>query len=105
NVHGHVPLPPYIEREDTPGDAVEYQTIYAHAPGAVAAPTAGLHFTDLMLETLRAKGIEIVKITLHVGIGTFLPVRSEDPEKHVLKPERFEVSEEAAACLNAARRE
>src|SRR5436190_1513215 len=73
DVHGHVPLPPYIEREDTPGDAVEYQTIYANAPGAVAAPTAGLHFTDSMIETLQAKGSEIVKITLHVGIGTFLP--------------------------------
>jgi S-adenosylmethionine:tRNA ribosyltransferase-isomerase len=105
DVHGHMPLPPYIERDDTPGDAVEYQTIYANAPGAVAAPTAGLHFTELMLDTLRAKGVEIVKITLHVGIGTFLPVRSEDPEKHVLKPERFEVPEWAASRLNAAREE
>ena len=100
--HGHIPLPPYIEREDTPSDAIEYQTIYANAPGAVAAPTAGLHFTDSMFEKLRTKGVEIVKITLHVGIGTFIPVRAEDPREHVLKPERFEMTEEAASRLNAA---
>ena len=101
--HGQVPIPPYIERENTPADAVEYQTVYANAPGAVAAPTAGLHFTDSMLESLRSKGIEIVKVTLHVGIGTFLPVRTEDPAHHVLKPERFQITAEAASRLNAAR--
>jgi S-adenosylmethionine:tRNA ribosyltransferase-isomerase len=100
---GHVPLPPYIEREDNAADAVEYQTVYADAPGAVAAPTAGLHFTDAMFDRLRTAGIEIVKITLHVGIGTFIPVRTENPEKHILKPERFEVTEDAASRLNAAR--
>jgi S-adenosylmethionine:tRNA ribosyltransferase-isomerase len=100
--HGHIPLPPYMERDDTPSDAVEYQTIYADAPGAVAAPTAGLHFTDSTFEQLRAKGIEIVKITLHVGIGTFQPVRAGNPAEHVLKPERFEMKEQAAARLNAA---
>ena len=103
--HGHVPLPPYIERPDSASDALEYQTVYASVPGAVAAPTAGLHFTDEMFERLRARGIEIVKLTLHVGVGTFIPVRSEDPREHVLKPERFTLSEESAARLNAARAE
>jgi len=102
--HGRIPLPPYMEREDTSSDAVEYQTIYANAPGAVAAPTAGLHFTDAMFDQLRARGIEIVKITLHVGIGTFLPVRTDNPAEHILKPERFEMTEDAATRLNAARR-
>jgi S-adenosylmethionine:tRNA ribosyltransferase-isomerase len=102
--HGRIPLPPYMEREDTSADAVEYQTIYANAPGAVAAPTAGLHFTDAMFSQLRARGIEIVKITLHVGIGTFLPVRTDNPAEHILKPERFEMTEDAATRLNAARR-
>jgi S-adenosylmethionine:tRNA ribosyltransferase-isomerase len=101
--HGHIPLPPYVNREDTPSDAIEYQTIYANVPGAVAAPTAGLHFTEWMFEALRRKGIEIVMITLHVGIGTFLPVRTQDPAQHALKPERFRISEEAASQLNAAR--
>ncbi len=101
--HGHVPLPPYIDREDTAADAVDYQTVYASAPGAVAAPTAGLHFTESTLEALQSRGVEILKITLHVGIGTFIPVRTEDPAKHALKPERFEVTERTASRLNAAR--
>jgi S-adenosylmethionine:tRNA ribosyltransferase-isomerase len=101
--HGQVPLPPYIERDSTSSDALEYQTIYASASGAVAAPTAGLHFTAKMLEMLAGRGIEIVKLTLHVGVGTFIPVRSDDPREHFLKPERFELNEEAAARLNAAR--
>lgn len=101
--HGHIPLPPYIERVDTPADALEYQTVYAAAAGAVAAPTAGLHFSDSMLATIQRSGIEILKVTLHVGIGTFIPVRAEDPRAHVLKPERFEITDEAAARLNAAR--
>jgi S-adenosylmethionine:tRNA ribosyltransferase-isomerase len=103
--HGHVPLPPYIEREDTAADAHEYQTIYAREPGAVAAPTAGLHFTESMFERLRGRGIEILKITLHVGIGTFMPVRAENPAEHVLKPERFEIGLETASRLNLARAE
>jgi S-adenosylmethionine:tRNA ribosyltransferase-isomerase len=102
--HGRIPLPPYMEREGTSSDDVEYQTIYASAPGAVAAPTAGLHFTDSMFGQLRARGIEIVRITLHVGIGTFLPVRTDNPAEHILKPERFEMTEDAATRLNAARR-
>ena len=101
--HGHVPLPPYIDREDTAADAVDYQTVYASVPGAVAAPTAGLHFTESTLDLLQSRGVEILKITLHVGIGTFIPVRTEDPAKHALKPERFEVTERTASRLNAAR--
>ncbi|HEY2384164.1 MAG TPA: tRNA preQ1(34) S-adenosylmethionine ribosyltransferase-isomerase QueA [Terriglobia bacterium] len=104
--HGHIPLPPYMERAlymDTPADAAEYQTIYANVPGAVAAPTAGLHFTNEMFDELKARGIEVVKLTLHVGVGTFIPVRASDPREHVLKPERFELSAESAARLNAAR--
>jgi S-adenosylmethionine:tRNA ribosyltransferase-isomerase len=103
--HGHIPLPPYIDREDTTADAVEYQTVYAASSGAIAAPTAGLHFTESMFEALRGKGIEIVNITLHVGIGTFIPVRTDDPSQHVLKPERFHISAGSAARLNAARSE
>jgi S-adenosylmethionine:tRNA ribosyltransferase-isomerase len=101
--HGHMPLPPYIERDDNSSDAVEYQTVYANTSGAVAAPTAGLHFTHEMFEKLAARGIEIVKLTLHVGVGTFIPVRTDDPREHVLKPERFELSGKSAARLNAAR--
>ena len=103
--HGHVPLPPYLEREDTAADAEEYQTIYANAPGAIAAPTAGLHFTESMFDRIRARGIEILRITLHVGIGTFVPVRSENPADHVLKPERYDMTAETALRLTAARGE
>jgi S-adenosylmethionine:tRNA ribosyltransferase-isomerase len=101
--HGRIPLPPYIDREDTANDAIDYQTVFASVAGAVAAPTAGLHFTNEIFESLRAKGVEVVKLTLHVGIGTFIPVRTEDPTRHVLKPERFHISEDAAARLNIAR--
>lgn len=100
---GHVPLPPYINRPDSDADAQEYQTIYASATGAIAAPTAGLHFTEAMLGALQGRGIEILRITLHVGVGTFLPVRGQDPREHVLKPERFQISEDAARRLNVAR--
>jgi S-adenosylmethionine:tRNA ribosyltransferase-isomerase len=105
SVHGQVPLPPYIERDPGPLDAADYQTIYAAVSGAVAAPTAGLHFTDKVFDALRQKGIEIVAITLHVGVGTFIPVRTDNPAEHVLKPERFHMSAEAARRLNAARLE
>jgi S-adenosylmethionine:tRNA ribosyltransferase-isomerase len=103
--HGHVPLPPYLERDDTSMDAIEYQTIFANTPGAVAAPTAGLHFTEEVFQALRTRKIETVMVTLHVGVGTFLPVRTDDPRDHVLKPERYELSAEAAVRLNAARDE
>jgi S-adenosylmethionine:tRNA ribosyltransferase-isomerase len=101
--YGHLPLPPYMQREDTPADTIDYQTIFASAPGAVAAPTAGLHFSEAVLEELRARSVEILKLTLHVGIGTFVPVRTEDPHKHILKSERFRMSADTASRLNAAR--
>ena len=102
--HGRIPLPPYINRMDNAADAVDYQTVYSSAAGAVAAPTAGLHFTQSMLDRIASMGVEILKITLHVGIGTFLPVRTDDPRQHVLRPERFEMTRGTADRLNIARR-
>jgi S-adenosylmethionine:tRNA ribosyltransferase-isomerase len=99
---GHVPLPPYINRSEAARDEKNYQTVFAAQPGAVAAPTAGLHFTESVLESIRARGVEVLYITLHVGIGTFLPVRSEKPEEHVLRAERFEVSAHTAERLQQA---
>lgn len=93
---GHMPLPPYIEREDTAADRERYQTVYARHPGAVAAPTAGLHFDEQTLGQLDARGIERAEVTLHVGAGTFQPVRCEDIENHRMHAERLEVS--AAVC-------
>jgi len=104
-LYGQIPLPPYIDRAPTEADASSYQTVFAHHPGAVAAPTAGLHFTPEILNTLRAQDIQIATITLHVGIGTFVPVRTERPEEHVLHPERFEVSRETATVLQTAAKE
>ncbi len=102
---GHIPLPPYIRRTDEVGDRTRYQTVYATQPGAVAAPTAGLHFTQEMLDRLRAAGIEMAKLTLHVGAGTFQPVRAEEIEEHVMHPEWFEIGAEAAQAVNQARTE
>jgi S-adenosylmethionine:tRNA ribosyltransferase-isomerase len=102
---GHVPLPPYIKREDTTGDRERYQTIYARERGSVAAPTAGLHFTPEILETLTRRGIARTAITLHVGYGTFQPVRVDQVEAHTLDRERFSISEAAADAINRARRE
>ncbi len=104
---GKVPLPPYIRREGTESvdiDRERYQTVYARVPGAVAAPTAGLHFTDELLEKLRKKGIEICRITLHVGYGTFQPVRVDDIREHHLRPERYSIGVESAARISAAKR-
>lgn len=100
---GHVPLPPYIRRPDETEDRERYQTIFAKQPVAVAAPTAGLHFTPEILEQLRQKGIEIVEITLEVGLGTFQPIRSENLENYVMHNEAYEISEEAAAAIASAR--
>jgi len=99
---GHVPLPPYIRRADGPEDRETYQTIYAKVRGAVAAPTAGFHFTEGIIEALRQRGIESCEITLHVGLGTFQPVRVERVEDHKMEAERYEISEATAAALNAA---
>lgn len=104
-LHGHVPLPPYIRREDDSFDSERYQTVYARTIGSVAAPTAGLHFTEEILASLKAAGIETAYITLHVGLGTFLPVRSEDVEGHVMHEEEYTVSDAAARAINGARAE
>jgi S-adenosylmethionine:tRNA ribosyltransferase-isomerase len=101
---GEVPLPPYIRRSHAdPSDAERYQTIYAHEPGSVAAPTAGLHFTDEVFASLDAAGIKRATLTLHVGYGTFSPIRAERVEDHTLEPEPFDLSPETADTLNAAR--
>ena len=99
---GHVPLPPYISRQDEPGDRERYQTVYARERGSVAAPTAGLHFTTEILERVKAKGIETAELTLHVGLGTFQPVRVNKVEEHKLHSERFTISEQAAEQINRA---
>jgi S-adenosylmethionine:tRNA ribosyltransferase-isomerase len=99
---GHVPLPPYIKRADTPEDRQRYQTIFAASRGSVAAPTAGLHFDEALLDGLSEAGVERATITLHVGYGTFKPVRVEQVEQHVVDPEPYEISAEAAARINAA---
>ena len=100
---GHIPLPPYIAREDRPADRDRYQTVYATARGSVAAPTAGLHFTPEVLQSIRARGIEIAEITLHVGLGTFQPVRVEKVEEHKLHRESYEISQSAAGAINKAK--
>ncbi|HEY8180783.1 MAG TPA: tRNA preQ1(34) S-adenosylmethionine ribosyltransferase-isomerase QueA [Thermoanaerobaculia bacterium] len=100
---GVAPLPPYIARRSTSDDRESYQTIYARERGAIAAPTAGLHFTSEILESVAARGIEIVRITLHVGIGTFEPVKVDDIREHVMHCERYEITEEASSKLKAAR--
>jgi S-adenosylmethionine:tRNA ribosyltransferase-isomerase len=101
--NGTVPLPPYITRPADAGDAARYQTVYADKPGAVAAPTAGLHFDQATLDALAGKGVKIAKITLHVGAGTFQPVRTENVEDHRMHRERYSVSREAVTTIEAAR--
>ena len=101
---GHIPLPPYIKREDEPADRERYQTVFAKQGSAVAAPTAGLHFTPAILERLRAQGIEIAEITLDVGLGTFEPVRTERLEDHKIHAEAYEISEATASAIERARR-
>jgi S-adenosylmethionine:tRNA ribosyltransferase-isomerase len=106
---GRAPLPPYIKRKksadpDQSADRERYQTVYAKPAGSIAAPTAGLHFTEKVLAALRSGGVQIASVTLHVGIGTFLPIEAENVEDHVMQKEYFEISEEAARIINAARR-
>ena len=105
--HGLPPLPPYIARHAKPGpeDAERYQTVFAQVPGSVAAPTAGLHFSDDLLERLRLRGVEVHRVTLHVGPGTFRPIKSARVEEHVVAAERAIVPEATARAVNAARRE
>ena len=102
---GHIPLPPYIKRDDRASDRERYQTVYARHRGAVAAPTAGLHFTPALLDELSAAGIERTEVTLHVGYGTFKPVRVERVEDHVVDAEHYVVPSDAAAALTRARRD
>jgi S-adenosylmethionine:tRNA ribosyltransferase-isomerase len=101
---GHVPLPPYIQRPDTAQDRARYQTVFARERGSVAAPTAGLHFTPEILEQCRAAGAGVARITLHVGLGTFQPVRTAVVEQHRLHPESFRIPEQEAVKMRAARR-
>ncbi|HEU4454557.1 MAG TPA: tRNA preQ1(34) S-adenosylmethionine ribosyltransferase-isomerase QueA, partial [Longimicrobium sp.] len=100
---GEVPLPPYVERAATAEDRERYQTVYARERGSVAAPTAGLHFTPGLLSKLGEKGVRIVRLVLHVGVGTFRPVEVEDPTQHPMHSERYHVPAEAADAINAVR--
>ncbi|MCS7090369.1 MAG: tRNA preQ1(34) S-adenosylmethionine ribosyltransferase-isomerase QueA [Verrucomicrobiota bacterium] len=105
---GLVPLPPYIERSDGAEDSLDrerYQTVYARVPGSAAAPTAGLHFTPELLQTLRAQGVETCFVTLHVGLGTFAPIRVSSVEDHVMHEERFDLPESTAQAIERARAE
>ena len=99
---GHVPLPPYIDREDESADRERYQTVFASRPGAVAAPTAGLHFTPEILSAIRARGVEVCELTLDVGLGTFQPIHSETLEGHTMHTESYEIAEPAAQQIQAA---
>jgi S-adenosylmethionine:tRNA ribosyltransferase-isomerase len=105
---GRAPLPPYIKRKKAQnrslGDLERYQTVYANKPGSVAAPTAGLHFTDDVLEEMKQRGVKIAAVTLHVGYGTFLPIETEIVEKHSMEEESFSITEEAAGIVNGAKR-
>ena len=103
--YGHVPLPPYLERNDELSDQERYQTVYAKHIGSVAAPTAGLHFDRALLEALESKGIEHTFVTLHVGAGTFQPVKTEDISKHQMHTELYEISQATADKINTAKRE
>jgi len=103
--NGHVPLPPYIKRKDAPEDTERYQTVYAKRTGSTAAPTAGLHFTREILDAFDSCGIESVYITLHVGLGTFLPVRTENIEDHKMHSEYFYIDDNGAAKIEDAKEE
>ncbi len=103
NTIGHMPLPPYIDRPDEDADKERYQTVYNKKPGAVAAPTAGLHFDNPLLEQIKAKGVEFAYVTLHVGAGTFQPVRVDDVENHHMHSEYVEVPQEVVDAIQATR--
>lgn len=100
--YGHMPLPPYMGRAAEEIDRERYQTVYANQEGSVAAPTAGLHFTDALLNEIAGSGVDIARIVLHVGAGTFRPVEVEDPDEHVMHEEQYIVTADAAAVMNAA---
>jgi len=100
---GHVPLPPYIERADETSDRERYQTVFAKRPGAIAAPTAGLHFSTEILQKIRERGVEVCELTLNVGLGTFQPIHSETLEGHVMHSEGYDIPEATAERIRAAR--
>lgn len=101
---GHIPLPPYIKRKDEPLDRERYQTVYAERDGSIAAPTAGLHFTQALIQTLREKGVHLAYLTLHVGPGTFAPLKTKEIEEHRMDQEWVEITEETAERINETRR-
>ena len=101
--HGHMPLPPYIKRQDNAQDRERYQTVFAKNEGAVAAPTAGLHFTPELLDQIRAAGVQTAEVTLHVGAGTFLPMRADDVTEHKMHSEWCQVSQDTADLIQATR--
>jgi len=101
---GHIPLPPYIRREDEPPDRIRYQTIFAEKDGSIAAPTAGLHFTEGMIRSLREKGVDVASLTLHIGPGTFRPVKAKQVENHAMESEWTEISEETSRQIEETRR-
>ena len=101
--HGHIPLPPYIDRADAPEDAERYQTVFAREAGSVAAPTAGLHFTPELLARLDARGVARAEVLLHVGAGTFKPVEVDDPAEHVMHEEWYSIAPDTARLINARR--
>ncbi|MBN2533291.1 MAG: tRNA preQ1(34) S-adenosylmethionine ribosyltransferase-isomerase QueA [Spirochaetales bacterium] len=103
--HGHMPLPPYIRRKDEQADEDRYQTVYSGETGSSAAPTAGLHFTPGILSRLKNNGIQIARVTLHVGIGTFIPIRTENIEDHVMHEEEYNIPEPAAELIGSALKE
>lgn len=101
--YGAVPLPPYIRRAQSEQDRERYQTVFARERGAVAAPTAGLHFTDALLQRIQTSGVEVATLTLHVGIGTFMPIREEDPLRHKMHSERYCIPDETVAAISRCR--
>jgi S-adenosylmethionine:tRNA ribosyltransferase-isomerase len=100
---GHIPLPPYIDRPDEAADQERYQTVFAKNPGAIAAPTAGLHFTPEILDQIRQRGVEICELTLDVGLGTFQPIHAETLDAHAMHAENYEIPEQTAQCIHDAR--
>src|SRR5690606_10783723 len=100
---GHMPLPPYIQRDDAPADRARYQTIFARVPGAVAAPTAGLHMTSRILDALATRGVTLASVTLHVGYGTFEPIRTDDIRQHRMHEERYWIPEDTARLVATGR--
>ena len=103
DAEGSMPLPPYIKRDAEQDDRERYQTVFARVPGSIAAPTAGLHFTPERLDAVRARGVEVARVILHVGLGTFMPIRADEVEAHTMEAERYEIPPETQRALTAAK--